>query len=718
MKQILQNLGDGETLLAEVAAPGVRPGYLLVETEASLVSLGTEKMLVDFGRAGWLEKVRKQPEKVKQVLQKIKTDGLFPTIDAVRSKLEEPVQLGYCNAGRVLAVGAGVEGFAVGDRVASNGPHAEVVCVPKNLCAKVPEGVGAEDAAFTVLGSIALQGVRLLAPALGENVVVTGLGLIGLVAVQILQAAGCRVFGLDFDPAKCALARELGAQALDLSTGADPVAATAQWTQGRGVDAVLITASTKSSEPVSQAARMSRKRGRVVLVGVTGLELNRSEFYEKEISFQVSCSYGPGRYDESYEQDGRDYPLPYVRWTEGRNFAAVLDLLAAGRLNIARLVSHRFDFENALEAYQVVGSGKALGIVLSYKTGKAGDGKLARTLATAATATETATAVASASATTPANSTPPATITAGFLGAGNFTGRTLLPAMKGLPVRLRTIVSAGGVTGAHLAAKFGFAQSSTDAQSVLGDPAVDAVFITTRHNAHARQVLAALDAGKHVFVEKPLCLTLDELAAIRDAATARPAQILMLGFNRRFSPHTAAVRDALRAISGPKSFVFTVNAGAIPANHWLQNPAIGGGRIVGEGCHFIDLLRHLAGVPIARATIEYLGGAAAAARDTATIQLAFADGSTGTVHYFSNGDKGYPKERLEVFADGKVLVVDNFRKTTGYGTRRSVLCKGWRQNKGHAAGVAAFVDAVRRGLPSPVSLPEILEVSRLAIELA
>lgn len=710
MKQILQNLGSGETLLAEVAAPGVRAGCLLIETEVSLVSLGTEKMLVDFGRAGLIAKARKQPEKVKQVLQKIKTDGLFPTLDAVRSKLEEPIPLGYCNVGRVVAVGAGVDGFAVGDRVVSNGAHAEVVCVPKNLCAKVPEGVSAEAAAFTVLGSIGLQGIRLLNPTLGESVVVTGLGLIGLMAVQLLLANGCRVLGIDFDPAKCDLARKLGAEVVNLSAGEDPVAVASAWSEGRGVDGVLITASTPSSSPVSQAAQMCRKRGRIVLVGVTGLELNRAEFYEKELTFQVSCSYGPGRYDDHYEQGGQDYPLGFVRWTEQRNFTAILDLLASGKLDVEPLISHRFDFEQALEAYGVVGSGKALGILLRYTEEEGGDLR-------AEGGRKFARAVATEDARRRAEDGQRKMV-AGFLGAGNFTGRTLLPAMKELPVALHTIVSGGGVSGAHLARKFGFQQSSTDVRAVLDNPDINAVFITTRHNAHAKQVLAALEAGKHVFVEKPLCLTLEELVEIEACARSHPGQLLMLGFNRRFSPHTLAVKQELAGVRGPKSVVFTANAGAIPVNHWTQNPEIGGGRIVGEACHYIDLIRDLVGAPIVKASVDYLGGEEGKTHDTASIQLAFANGSVGTVHYFANGDKGFPKERLEVFAAGKILVVDNFRKTVGYGTRKGTLCKGWRQDKGHAAEVQAFVEAVIQGSQAPISLGEILEVSRVALELA
>ncbi|MDR1818597.1 MAG: bi-domain-containing oxidoreductase [Puniceicoccales bacterium] len=727
MRQILQNLGSGETLLADVAAPGVRAGCLLIETEASLVSLGTERALVDFGRASFLGKLRKQPEKVKQVLQKIKTDGLFPTLDAVRAKLEEPLALGYCNVGRVVAVGAGVEKFAVGDRVASNGPHAEVVCVPKNLCAKVPPAVNAEAAAFTVLGAVALQGVRLLKPALGENIAVIGLGLVGLLAAQLLRAAGCRVLGVDFDARKCDLARQLGAETVNPAAGGDALCATLEWTGGRGADGVIVAASSAGSEPMLEAARLCRKRGRIVQVGVTGLELKRPELYEKELSVQVSCSYGPGRYDDAYEQRGDDYPYAYVRWTEQRNFEAVLGLLAEKKLDTAPLISHRFAFADALDAYQVVATGGALGIVLNYIAGTAAAGGGADVAADPlAKFARTVPANAAGDGANGANTVAAGTgvkIVAGFLGAGLFTGRTLLPALRSLrgsapPVVLKTIVSAGGVSGAFLARKHGFAQSSTDPETVLGDPDVNTVFITTRHAAHAAQVLRALAAGKHVFVEKPLCLTLGELDAIRAAATGAGAPKLFLGFNRRFSPHTLALKRELAGASGAKSFILTANAGAIPANHWLQDPATGGGRIVGEACHYIDLLRFLAGAAITGAEIRFMGGEGGKLGDTASILLTFADGSIGTVHYFANGDKSFPKERVEAFFDGKIVVIDNFRKTTGYGTRKRVLCSGWRQDKGHAAELAAFLGTVATGAPPPIPLDEILEVSRTAITLA
>lgn len=704
MKQILQSLKDGTTQLADVPAPRAPVGGVLIQTAATLVSAGTERMLVDFGKANWIEKARQQPDKVRMVLDKVRTDGLATTFEAVQSKLDQPLALGYCNVGQVAEVGRGVGGFAVGDRVVSNGKHAEVVAVPKNLCAKIPDNVPDEAAAFTVLAAIGLQGIRLVNPSMGECVVVTGLGLIGLLTVQMLRAQGCRVLGIDFDPQRLALARQFGAEVVNPGAGEDVLAAVQAFSRGRGVDAVIITASTKSNEPVSQAAQMCRKRGRIVLVGVVGLELSRADFYEKELTFQVSCSYGPGRYDPDYEEGGQDYPVGFVRWTEQRNFEAVLDLMAAGKLDVAPLVSHRFLLERAVEAYDLLSSGApSLGILLQYP--QENPARLAqRTVAlqsieTVASASGSACAVA-------------------FLGAGNYAGRVLIPAFKAAGAALRTVVSSGGVSAVHYGKKHGFAQASTDGAAVLADAAVDTVVVATRHDAHARQVLAALEAGKHVFCEKPLCLAVDELAQIERAARARPGQLLMLGFNRRFAPQVVKVKQLLAAVAEPKSFVMTVNAGAIPADHWTQDKAVGGGRIVGEGCHFIDLLRHLAGAPIVACHAVAMGRhpAVAVADDKATITLQFADGSFGTVHYLANGDKGFPKERLEVFCAGRVLQLDNFRKLRGWGWKGFSKMNLWRQDKGQAACAQAFVEAVKRGGPCPISLDEVLEVSRVSIE--
>ena len=702
MKQILQSLKTGATEVAEVPCPAVRPGQLLIRSTRTLVSVGTERMLVEFGKAGWIAKARQQPDKVRMVLDKIKTDGLVPTFESVMNKLDQPLPLGYCNVGRVMATGNGVAGFELGDRVVSNGKHAEAVSVPVNLCARVPEGVSDDEAAFTVLGAIALQGIRLVQPTLGESVVVTGLGLIGLVTVQLLRAHGCRVLGLDFDPAKLELARKLGAETVNLGAGQDPVAAAQAFSRGRGVDAVIITASTKSNEPVHQAALMCRKRGRIVLVGVTGLELSRADFFEKELTFQVSCSYGPGRYDANYEEKGNDYPVGFVRWTEQRNFEAVLDMMADGRLDVKPLVSHRFAIEQAEQAYELVGgAGPSLGILLEYPTESAKSDAQVRTQ----------------SVTLATKGSGSATIA--FIGSGNYSTAVLIPAFKSAGARMKTVASAGGVSGVHAGRKFGFEQTTTDTASVFADPEIDAVVITTRHDSHASMVSKALRAGKHVFVEKPLALRADEVAEIEqayaDARAAGRSPIVMVGFNRRFASQVQRMHGLLGGVTGPKSFIMTVNAGAIPAEHWTQDRGIGGGRIVGEGCHFIDLLRFLAGSRVSAIDVCTMDTGTG---DTVSVQMAFHDGSIGTVHYFANGTKAFPKERLEVFAGGRVLQLDNFRKLHGFGWPGFRKMNLWSQDKGQKACARAFVDAVAGRGPAPIPFEEIIEVAKVSIEAA
>jgi predicted dehydrogenase/threonine dehydrogenase-like Zn-dependent dehydrogenase len=703
MKQVLQNLRNGSTQLSDVPAPGPARGQLLIRSTRTLVSSGTERMLVEFGKAGWLQKARQQPDKVRMVLDKLRTDGLVATFEAVSSKLDQPLALGYCNVGTVLAVGEGVTGFSVGDRVASNGKHAEVVRVPANLCARVPDGVGDDAAAFTVLGAIALQGIRLAAPTLGECVVVSGLGLIGLLAVQLLRAQGCRVLGVDFDASRRAIARALGAEVAD-AADADALLLGAQaFSRGRGVDAVLITASTRSSEPVRLAARMSRKRGRIVLVGVSGLELSRADFFEKELSFQVSCSYGPGRYDPRYEEQGQDYPVGFVRWTEQRNFEALLDMLDAGALDIASLVSHRFAVADARDAYALLGSGEAsLGILLDYPAVD-GDLATARTLRLGARPST-------------------ATVDAGrhavvVLGAGNYAGRVLLPAFQAGGARLHTLVGGVGTTAAGLGRKHGFAFASTDPAAALEAADADVAVIATRHDLHAAQVLAALRAGKHVFCEKPLCLREDELDAIAAEARARPGQRLAVGFNRRFAPQLRRMAGLLAPLSSPRAILVTVNAGALPADHWTLDRAVGGGRLVGEGCHFIDLMRFLAGAPIASQSVTPLGGSGAG-QDGAIVVLAFEDGSTGTLVYLANGAPAFPKERVEVASGGRILQLDNFRRLRGWGWPGFRGDWRWRQDKGQRDCVAAFLaslDDRAAGTNADASLDLLVEVSRASI---
>lgn len=708
MQQILQNLRDGSTVIADVPAPGLKRGQLLIRTRATLVSAGTERMLLEFGKGNLIQKARQQPDKVRMVLEKIRTDGLATTLDAVQSKLDQPLPLGYCNVGEVIGVGAGVTGFEVGDRVVSNGKHAEIVSVPVNLCAKVPDGVSDEAAAFTVLSAIALQGIRLVNPTLGEAVVVTGLGLIGLITVQLLRAQGCRVLGIDFDSRKLALAQSFGAETVDLSKGQDPEAVAQAFSRGRGVDAVIVTASTKSNLPITQAAHMCRKRGRIVLIGVTGLELSRADFFEKELTFQVSCSYGPGRYDPSYEEKGNDYPVGFVRWTEQRNFEAVLDMMASGAVDISQLVSHRYGITDAEQAYAVLGGSEpSLGIVLDYDS------------AGASVEAVTRRTVALPGATSPTSGNA----AVAFIGAGNYAGRVLIPAFAKAGAQLHTVVSSGGVSSVHYGKKFGFRHASTDTAAVLKDPSVGAVVIATQHGAHAEQTLEALRNGKHVFVEKPLCITLKELAEIEDAHASQVAMgrhpMLMVGFNRRFAPQVQKIRALLAGVQEPKAFVMTVNAGAIPADHWTQDPQQGGGRLIGEACHFVDLLRYLADAPIVGHQLTAVGQRPGIGirSDQVSFTLRFADGSFGTVHYLANGHKSFPKERLEVFTAGRILQLDNFRKLQGFGWSGFTRMNLWRQDKGQAACAAAFVQGISGKAGAPIPVEQLFEVARVTIEL-
>jgi len=702
MKQLLQNLGNGETRTSDVPTPQVSKGQVLIQTHVSLISAGTERMLVGFGKANLIDKARQQPDKVREVLDKVKTDGLATTFAAVRAKLDQPIALGYCNVGRVAEVSWELSGFAVGDRIASNGKHAEFAVVARNLCAKIPDGVSDEAAAFTVIGAIGLQGLRLADPKIGECVAVIGLGLIGLMTVQMLRAQGCRVLGVDFDANRLEMARTFGAETVNPGTGGDVLARAQAFSRGLGVDAVIITASTKSNDVVSQAAKMSRQRGRIVLVGVVGLELNRADFYEKELTFQVSCSYGPGRYDPAYEEGGQDYPIGFVRWTEQRNFEAVLDLMAVGAIDVGPLISHRFALEHAEEAFALLTSSEpSLGILLTYRTQESAPRIQDRTIVLGP---------------------PPRAgkATLAVFGAGNYAGRVLIPAFKSAGAHLKTVVSAAGVSAVHSGGKYGFSEASTDGDKALADPAVDTIVIATRHNAHAHQVLSALRAGKHVFCEKPLCLTREELGEVEAEALSRPGQLLMVGFNRRFAAQVVKIKSLLGPIAEPKSFVMTVNAGSIPADHWTQDRAVGGGRIIGEGCHFIDLLRYLADAPISAHHMVAVGPhpGIAVRDDKVTIVLSFSDGSVGAIHYLANGHKSFPKERLEVFTAGRVLQLDNFRKLRGWGWRNFSSMNLWRQDKGQFACAKAFVDAVREGKQAPIPLNEIIEVSRVTIEVA
>ena len=695
MKQVLQDLNSGETYLEEVPVPVLRAGQVLIKTRSTLVSAGTERMLVEFGKGNLLQKAQQQPDKVRQVLEKVNTDGLLPTLDAVRNKLDTPIKLGYCNVGEVVE--SRVDGLEPGQRVVSNGPHAEYVVVPENLCARVPDTVSDESAVFTVIGSIALQGIRLIQPTLGETVVVTGLGLIGLLAAQILRAQGCRVIGIDVDASRVALVREWGCEAVDLSAGEDPLEVAERYTRGRGVDAVLITASTKSNEPIHQAANMCRKRGRIVLVGVVGMELSRADFYEKELAFQVSCSYGPGRYDENYEENGQDYPLAYVRWTEQRNFEAILQLMADSQMDTDALVSERFDFDNAAQAYQVLSEGSPLGLVLNYPAAVSAP-NLAPTPLAAMTRQYAA-------------NTP----VLGFIGAGSYASSVLVPAFAKTGARLKSISSATGVSSVLVGKKRGIEHAHARSEELLDDAEINALVITTRHNSHADWIERAHRSGKHLFIEKPIALNMDELERLR-ALYAQPGQhpLLMVGFNRRYSPLIQQLKTLL-AGAGPIAMTMTVNAGAIEADHWTQDRRVGGGRIVGELCHFVDLLRFLAGESMQSWQVVAMDSQCG---DTLSVQIRYDNGSVGQINYFANGNKAVAKERLEVFANGKIAMVDNFRSLRSHGWQALGSRRLWRQDKGQHACATAFVDAVRSGDDSHlISLDELFEVAASCIDI-
>ena len=695
MKQVLQDLKTGETIIEDIPCPSVSTGSVLIQTSKTLVSAGTERMLVDFGKANLIQKAKSQPDKVKQVLDKVKTDGLIPTYEAVKNKLDTPLPLGYCNVGTVIDSKA--EGFLEGERIVSNGKHAEVVSVPKNLCAKIPDNVSDESATFTVIGAIALQGIRLIKPTLGETIVVTGLGLIGLVAVQLLKAHGCRVIGIDFDSEKIQLAKSFGAETVNLSEGQDPIAVAESYSRGKGVDGVLITASTKSNEPIHQAATMCRKRGRIVLVGVVGMEMSRADFYEKELSFQVSCSYGPGRYDVEYEEKGNDYPLGFVRWTEQRNFEAILDMMDDGRLTMEPLISHRFKLEGAAQAYEVVSSGNPLGVLLEYEVASASS-KAKQVVKLAA------------------SQSPASDAVIGFIGAGNYASSVLVPAFKSTGARLKSIASATGISSVHVGKKQGIEEATTDTKSLLNDQDINALVITTRHDSHAMWVKAALEKGKHIFVEKPLALTREELAEIIDLYSSMETKpLLMVGFNRRYSPHVQKLKALLASKPQPKNMIMTVNAGAIPSDHWTQDRSVGGGRIIGEGCHFIDLLRYVADSPITNVSAVAMDSEC---KDSVMIQLKFEDGSIGTVNYLANGSKSFPKERLEVFVGGGILQLDNFRVLKGYGWSGFNADKLWRQDKGQKMCSKAFVDAIKLGDHSSlIPFDELVEVANACFDV-
>ena len=625
MKQIIQDLKKGDTLLEEVPVPKVKAGSVLIRTTRSLVSLGTERMLVDFGKA------RQQPDKVKMVLDKVKTDGLKPTMEAVFNKLGQPLPLGYCNVGEVVAVGKGVMEFQIGDRVASNGNHAEYVCIPKNLVAKIPDNVSDEEAAFTIIGAIGLQGIRLLKPTFGETIVVVGLGLIGLVTAELLLANGCNVVGFDFDAKKVALAKEKGIVAINPGEGTDQVKFIENYTNGVGADGVIITASNKSNEIISQSAQMCRKRGRIILVGVIGLDISRADFYEKEISFQVSCSYGPGRYDDNYEQKGQDYPIGYVRWTEKRNFEAILSAISKKVLKVEPLITERISLNDYQSIYGNMNNPNSIASILVYDNNAEQKSVVAMDQ----------------------KSFKGQKGVIGIVGAGNFTSATILPSLKKIGAKVKYIASSGGLTGTIMAKKYAISNSTTE----------------------------AIKAGKSVFVEKPLAIRETEMEDIIAAYMDAQVQV-SVGFNRRFAPLALKMKKLLGSDESPMNIVATMNAGAIPPEMWVHDMEIGGGRILGEACHYIDLCSYLTGSTVVGVCMNAMGTHPQENTDNASILLKYENGSNAVINYFSNGSKAYSKERVEVFSQERTLVMDNWRKLKAYGFK-GFSKSSTKQDKGH-----------------------------------
>lgn len=691
MKQIIQDLKSGKTILEEIPTPIIRPGHVLIQTKNTLVSLGTEKMLVNFGKASYIDKARQQPEKVKQVLNKIKTDGLKPTIETVFRKLNEPLPLGYCNAGVVIGIGKGVKEFNIGDRVVSNGNHAEVVNVPENLVAKIPKNISFKDASFAVVGAIGLQGIRLINPTFGETIVVTGLGLIGLISAQILKANGCNVIGIDFDKEKLALASSWGINAINAAEK-NIVKTVETLTKNQGADGVLITASAQTDSIISESAQMCRKRGRVVLVGVIGLNINRSDFYDKEISFQVSCSYGPGRYDNNYEEKGLDYPFGFVRWTEKRNFEAILNALSNKSLKVSDLITEEVDLKDYSQIYNNLSKKGAIASIINY--------------------TSTTEEILSSKVEIIGTSSTPSAANIAIIGAGNFSSSIVVPTLRKLNGNIKYIASRGGVSGTILAKKYGIGYSTTDYSKIIEDPVVNAIIITTRHNQHASQVLEGLKREKHVFVEKPLAISLDDLDDILECIKKIKTSVTV-GFNRRFSIFSKSAKEALGSNPGPINIIATMNAGEISSEHWTQDMEQGGGRIIGEACHYIDLISYFVGSNVKSVLLAANGTNPSDNTDNASIILKYENGSLGIINYFSNGSKSYPKERIEIFQSGKNIIIDNFKEIRFFGYNR----KGYRrtQDKGHSNQFKIWLNMIKKGEKPIIPFDSIYNTSKASI---
>jgi predicted dehydrogenase len=689
MRALLQSLGSGETSLIDAPTPVPGRGEILVRASASVVSPGTERMLVEFGRAPLWKKALQQPERVRQVIDKARAEGIATALDSVRARLDAPLAPGYAASGRVVAVSAEVEGFAPGDRVAAAGPHAEFFTVPATLAARIPDSVPDDAAAFATIGAIALQAVRLCEAGPGSAVGVTGLGLIGLIAVQLLRAAGCRVFGLDLDPDRVTLAESFGAEAHRIAPAGDPMAAAERFSRGRGLDAVIVATAGGGAGPLESACRMARPRGRIVLVGTAEIAVPRDLLYRKELSLTVSSSYGPGRHDADYLA-GRDWPVGALRWTAGRNMEAFLDLAAAHAIDMEPLIRARVPFGEAAAAYAGLDA-RTLGLVLTHA--QAVEPAPVRRIATGRAAMRG--------------------LGLAVIGAGNFSTRSLIPSLLAAGASPRVVVSAKGVSAAIAARKFGFATAASDIDAALDDPAIAIVAIATPHHTHASLAARALAAGKHVWVEKPLAIDAAGIDTVEAALAAAPASLLTVGFNRRFAPDTLAALRALADAPGPRAISIEVAAPTLPPDHWLRNPAIGGGALLGEGCHFVDL---------ACCLVQSLPDrvAAAPSPDGGAISLGFANGSTAAIHYFSGAHRSVGKERISISAGGRSLVIENFRKLRALGVPglRTPLLARRTADKGHARLAEAFVAACRDGTRPPIAHAELLGVSRAVLAAA
>ena len=713
MKQVLQHPRSGEIVVEDVPAPQLLPGCVLVRVAASLVSAGTERASAAFARKNLVQKARSRPDLVRDVIHKVQREGILSAVQAVRSRLDQPQNPGYSSAGTVIAVGEGVTDLRPGDRVACAGAgfavHAEIACVPRLLVARISArdvSAGAdvpfEEAAFATLGAVALHGVRTAEAKLGDIVAVIGLGLLGQLTVQVLKAAGCRVLGMDIDPARAELAQQVGADAVGASATAFQDLCL-EVSGGAGVDSVLITAETSSSDPVNLAGAITRDRAIVVAVGTVGIDIERKAYYEKELDFRISRSYGPGRYDTAYEQKGRDYPIGYVRWTEARNMDAFIRLLADGKIKIAPLITHRFPIDRAQLAYELI-SGKSheafLGVVIQYS----GQVSESRTLALVPNADLPQAGVR----------VPASRLSIGLLGAGVYASNTLIPALKASrDTELASICAASGAHAQHAAKKFGFRECTTDEMQLIQDPNLNTVVIATRHHLHARQMLAAIEAGKHVFCEKPLCLSEKELREIVRAHVGGGSPnhgVLMVGFNRRFAPMVQRMKSFIADISEPLAMHYRINAGYLPPDHWINDREQGGGRILGEVCHFVDLLSFLAASPIVEVEGRAVGNSGRYSGDNVVVSLRFANGSQGTISYLANGDRSFSKERVEIFGGGSVAVLEDFRhlELVRHG-RKEIVKSRWRQDKGHRAEWAAFVQAVQRGTESPICFDDVVD---------